>query len=245
MVARSDKASDPALVSALLLARRGQAYFSRKLNELPDADFSGASLLPGWSRAHVISHVGHNARAIARLVAGAANRIVVPMYPSPEARQDEIDFGASLPTEALRNLSDHAAVHLSVEWRDLADQAWAFEVITGQGRLVPVSETVWMRTREVWLHAVDLANGGSVHDFPADLIDRLLEDLVAVWRRKQASALTLVPVDRDRSYSIGEPDVGPTVHGTAVELVAWGTGRGTAGVLTADGMPPGPAPAWL
>ena len=36
MPARTDRTTDPDLLAGLLLARRGQAYFSRKLNELPE-----------------------------------------------------------------------------------------------------------------------------------------------------------------------------------------------------------------
>ena len=251
MVARTDNVSDPALAASLLLARRGQAYFSRKLNELRDADFDAPSLLPGWSRRHLIAHVGYNARAVARLVEWAATGVETPMYESPSQREEEIEFGATLPTEALRNLSAHAAVHLNVSWRDLSAEAWDHEVTTAQGRQVPVSETVWMRTREVWLHAVDLDNGGSVEDFPTELVDLLLEDLVRVWRRKRvangAPNVILEPTDRNADFRVDD-DPAPdslVVRGDAARLVAWGTGRGHTGVLTADGAPPPAAPAWL
>jgi len=250
MAARTDSVPDQQLSDALLLARRGQAYFSRKLNELRDDEFDATSLLPGWTRRHLVAHVGYNARANARLVEWAATGIETPMYSSPTQREEEIEFGATLPIEALRNLSAHAAVHLNVEWRDLSEEAWSHEVRTAQGRLVPVRETVWMRTREVWIHAVDLANGGSFRDFPPELIDALLEDLVKVWRRKRGPDdrnVILEPVDRDRTYRILEDESAPAlvVRGTAVDLVTWGTGRGSAGVLTADGSPAPKAPTWL
>ncbi|WP_440589840.1 maleylpyruvate isomerase N-terminal domain-containing protein [Pseudarthrobacter phenanthrenivorans] len=53
MVARHDQTTDPVLLDGLLQARRGTAFFARKLNELTDADLDGDSLLPGWSRRHV------------------------------------------------------------------------------------------------------------------------------------------------------------------------------------------------
>ena len=68
MAARTDQATDPGLQEELLQARRGTAFFARKLNELTDAELDGDSLLPGWTRRHVTAHVGYNARAIARLV---------------------------------------------------------------------------------------------------------------------------------------------------------------------------------
>ena len=247
MVARTDNVTDPALAAGLLLARRGQAYFSRKLHELRDGEFDAPSLLPGWSRRHVAAHVGFNARAVSRLVRWAATGVETPMYDSTSQRDDEIAFGATLPVEAIRNLSDHAAVHLNVEWRDLPADCWTNEVRTAQGRMVPVSETIWMRTREVWLHAVDLDNGGRVEHFPSELIDLLLEDLVRVWLRKGAPAIVLEPTDRPQTYRVSDDVAGDAlvVRGTAVDLVAWGTGRGRRGVLTADGTPAPAAPTWL
>jgi maleylpyruvate isomerase len=247
MAARTDNVTDPMLAASLLLMRRGQAYWARRLNELRDDEFDAPSLLPGWSRRHLIAHVGFNARAVARLVEWARTGVETPMYESDTQRAEEIAFGATLPTEALRNLCAHAAVHLNVEWRDLEEKQWSHEVRTAQGRLVPVSETVWMRTREVWIHAVDLSNGASVHDFPAELIDLLLEDLVKVWRRKRADAdpdIRLEPNDRDTAYSILGTDDALVVRGSAVDLVGWGIGRATRGVVTDAGIPP-LAPSWL
>lgn len=254
MAARTDQVTDPAITAALLLARRGQAYYSRKLNELSDADFDDPSLLEGWDRRHLIAHVGLNARAITRLVEWARTGIETPMYASREQRAEEIEFSATLPTQALRNLSDHAAIHLTVEWRDLPETAWANEVRTGQGRIVPVSETVWMRTREVWIHAVDLGNGGRFDDFPPELLDALLADILGAWdRRREAEGIPvylLEAVDRPGRAMNSIPDATATaapivVRGTAAALVRWATGRGTEGVLTSDGGPAAAAPRWL
>lgn len=247
MVARSDKVTDPAIVAGLLLARRGQAYFSRKLNELADEDLAAPSLVPGWSRAHVAAHVGLNARALTRLTQWAATGVETPMYASPAERDREIEFAATLPPRAIRTLSAHAAVHLTVEWRDLEPAAWRHEVRTARGRLVPVSETVWMRTREVWVHAVDLADGGRFTDFPAALLDALLDDVAAAWRlRGEGGDLVLVPSDRDRVVAVSD-GARRAVTGTAAELAAWATGRRLpdAGGPLLGGRVAEPAPRWL
>ncbi|MDQ2624405.1 MAG: maleylpyruvate isomerase family mycothiol-dependent enzyme, partial [Actinomycetota bacterium] len=119
MGARTDRTSDPRILEALLHARRGQAYFSRKLAELRNDELDGPSLLAGWSRRHVVAHVGLNARALTRLTEWAATGVETPMYDSPGARDADIEFSATLPDRALRHLAAHAAVHLDVEWRDL------------------------------------------------------------------------------------------------------------------------------
>ncbi len=209
MPGRTDNVTDPALVRRLLIARRGQAYFSRKLNELSDDDLDAPTRLAGWSRRHVIAHVGLNARALTRLTEWATTGVETPMYESPTQRAEEIDFAATLPAQALRNLSDHAAIHLNVEWRDLSEDAWVREVRTAQGRTVPVSETVWMRTREVWIHAVDLGNGGSFDEFPSEVLDNLLEDIAGAWaRRREAEGLpefAFEPTDRKHSTPSSSP----------------------------------------
>jgi maleylpyruvate isomerase len=262
MVARTDLTRDPRILSGLLLARRGQAYFSRKLNELSDAEFDEPSLLPDWSRRHVIAHVGLNARALTRLTEWAATGTETPMYSSPTERNDEIAVAATLPPQALRNLSDHAAIHLNVEWRDLQPEAWSNEVRTIMGRVVPVSETVWMRTREVWIHAVDLGNGATFRDFPPELLDALLADVQASWaRRADAEGLprfVLAPDDRpstgDGTRATTSSDAGAeavgnaetiVLSGPAFALAQWATGRGGSGVSVSSG---GEVPAplrWL
>lgn len=246
--ARTDNVDDPMLAAALLLARRGTAYFARKLNELPDDGFADPSLLPGWSRAHVIAHVGYNARAFTRLAEWAATGVEHPMYESAAARQREIELGATLSPTALRNLSAHAAVHLNVEWRDLPAEAWHAEVRTAGGRVVPATETVWMRTREVWIHAVDLNNGGSFAHFPAELVDGLLTDVVEAWNSRANDArpgFVLCAVDREAPWSVvgASGDEPVVIEGTAAQLARWATGRGSAGLISSGGVPV--APRWL
>ena len=86
MPARLDQVDDPRLAASLLTARRGTAYFARKLAELGDEEFDAPSLVPGWTRRHVIAHVGYNARALTRLLEWAATGIETPMYAGADQR---------------------------------------------------------------------------------------------------------------------------------------------------------------
>jgi maleylpyruvate isomerase len=249
MVARHDQATDPQLLEGLLQARRGTAFFARKLNELTDAELDGDSMLPGWTRRHVVAHVGYNARAIARLIERAATGVETPMYSSPEARNHEIDFGATLSPIALRNLFDHSAVHLNVEWRDLPADAWHHKVKTAQGRTVPAEETVWMRTREVWLHAVDLDNGAAFKDIPAPVLERLLKDIAGAWHTRGTDTGLLVTVDgTDLAFGDTGATNPTTITGSLPAVVQWAAGRGSHGITatgpgTADSTPT--APKWI
>ncbi|OMH32339.1 maleylpyruvate isomerase family mycothiol-dependent enzyme [Tersicoccus sp. Bi-70] len=250
MVARHDLVTDEEVRAGLLTARRGTAFFARKLGKLSYADMDEPSLLPGWNRRQLIAHVGCNARAVARLVEWAATGVETPMYPDMEYRNREIEFGATLPPIALLNLFDHSAVHLSVEWRDLPDEKWAAEVRTAQGRTVPVSETVWMRTREVWPHAIDLDNGARFTDVPTDVLRRLLTDITGVWAtRGNAVALTVTGGPHDGERVGASEDDATEVSGSLPDLVRWASGRVPAGeasgVVFADGSAAPAAPAWI
>jgi maleylpyruvate isomerase len=251
MVARHDQTTDPELLAGLLQARRGTAFFARKLNELSDADLDGGSLLPGWTRRHVAAHIGYNARAIARLIEWAATGVETPMYASTAVRDHEIDFGATLSPIALRNLFDHSAVHLNVEWRDLPADAWHHTVKTAQGRLVPASETVWMRTREVWMHAVDLDNGATFADIPAPVLERLLTDITGAWHARGTDGGLLVKVaGTDLIFGDTVAESPTVVSGPLPAVVAWAAGRGSGGVTAAGpgatgGGPVPAAPKWI
>lgn len=216
MPSRTDLVHDAETLGWLLQARRGTAYFARKLNEIDDLALSEPSLLPGWTRKHLVAHVGYNARALARLVEWAGTGVETPMYPSPSARNTEIALGATLSPLALRNLFEHAAIHLNVEWRDLPDDRWNYEVRTVQGRAVPVAETVWLRIREVWIHAVDLANGARFADIPDVVLERLRVEIAHSWQT------------RGETFTVPE--------GNLADQVQWMSGRG--GALRALGTPP-------
>ncbi|MDV7087060.1 maleylpyruvate isomerase family mycothiol-dependent enzyme [Rhodococcus opacus] len=232
------------LSERLLIARRGTAYFAQRLAELSDEQLSEPTGLAGWSRRHLLAHVGYNAAALCRLLDWAASGVETPMYASPEQRGREIVEGATLSAAALRNLFDHTVARLDEKWRNLPASAWDAQVRTAQGRLVPVSETAWMRTREVWIHAVDLGNGGRFGDFPDVVLESLLTDIVGMWRRKDLGAGLILVVDGGEPVAV-QPDSPPAekVSGPLAAVVRWAAGRGTVGVgIEGDLQEP---PHWL
>lgn len=246
MAARHDLNTDPDVQAALLTVRRGTAFWSRKVNELMDADLDGDSRLSGWTRRHVIAHVGLNARALTRLVQWANTGVETPMYDSPEQRNHEIDYSATLPPRALRHLNDHAAISLNVEWRDTPDAAWGNIVRTAQGREVPLTETVWMRNREVWIHAFDLGNGARFSDIPRDVLARLAREVPAMWaRRGEGVDLRITATDAPELGELGGGAGSASarvVSGPLAGVVRWMTGRGSRELTEGADVP---NPRWL
>jgi maleylpyruvate isomerase len=247
MVANQDLAQDPDLRRALLTARRGTVFFNRKLNELFDDELAAPSLLPGWTRAHVIAHVGYNARAIARLIGWANTGVETPMYSSRQARNEEIDHGALLSPVELRDLYEQSANHLDVAWRNTPQEAWGHEVKAAKGHTVPATETVWWRTREVWIHAVDLDNGASFADMPADVLERLLKDITGAWHhRGDDKDLRLEVLGSGGVTQLGDTSAADPVivTGSLPDIAGWAAGRSTRGITSNRTNAP-PAPRWI
>ena len=82
----------------------GHRYFLARLAQVSDDELSAPSALPGWTGRHILSHVGHNARALGRLAHWAATGEPTPMYPGPSARAAEIALGARWDPDRLRSL---------------------------------------------------------------------------------------------------------------------------------------------
>ena len=77
------------------------------------------SLLPGWTRGHVLSHLARNADAMVRALAGAARGDRIPMYDGEDARAAEIQAGAGRPAAELAADVTESADRLEDTWSRL------------------------------------------------------------------------------------------------------------------------------
>src|SRR6266581_4723235 len=82
---------------------------------ITQADLRAPSLLPGWTRAHVLAHLARNADAMRNLLIGARSGQDRAAYASAEAREADISRGAGMTAKELM--------------ADLADSAMAFRTI--------------------------------------------------------------------------------------------------------------------
>ncbi|AIG63883.1 maleylpyruvate isomerase [Corynebacterium atypicum] len=230
--------SDLPLSERLALARRGTAHYSSQLALIDAVDFGEPTLLSGWSRAHLIAHVAYNAAALCNLMHWARTGEKTPMYASPDARGKEIEFGATLIPDALRNLHDHTVARLDVAWRDLPEKCWHNQVTTAQGRDVPAEETLWMRSREVWIHAVDLDVTAGFGDIPEVILRTLLHEIPGKWAGKGTGKDLVLVEEGGRGERVAVTESATReVRGSLAGLVRWAAGRGTGGVDT-DAEPP-------
>jgi maleylpyruvate isomerase len=122
-------------------------------------DLQAPSLLPGWSRAHVLAHLARGADAMRNLLIGARHSLDRPAYASPGARAADIDVSAAAGAkELLEDLAD-SAMALRTVARQLPDEAWRYQVRVLDSRRFPASQLLTRRLAEVELHHCDLGIG--------------------------------------------------------------------------------------
>jgi len=163
---------------ALRWMAAGTQLFLDAVTGLTEEEYDAASLLPGWSRRHLVAHVAANADAVGNLVRWAATGTETPMYASPEARAAGIARGETLSATELDAWVRGSAETLAAAMAALDESQWQQPVVTAQGRTVPATETPWMRAREVCVHAVDLGTGLGFGDLAPDFNAALCDDIL-------------------------------------------------------------------
>lgn len=212
-----------------------------------DAAVAAPSLLSGWTRGHVLTHLARNADACTNLITWARTGVRTPAYPSMEARNADIEAGAGRPAGELVEDLRAAAARFAGAAADLPAAAWAVSVEKADGRRVTAALVVWDRLREVEVHHVDLAAGYTTADWPEAFSQHVLREIVnGFTRRDDAPALILRPDELGHDIGIGTSDGAPVVAGPAHALAGWLSGRSAGDDLTVTPSGPLPAvPAWI
>jgi maleylpyruvate isomerase len=214
---------------------------------LDTAALAAPSLLPGWTRGHVLAHVARNADAYVNLLTSARTGGDIPAYASPAERTAGIESGAGRPT-AIHLADLRAAAARFTEAVDaMPPQAWTVRVATPGGSRLAAT-LVWVRLREVEVHHVDLDAGYRTADWPEAFGQRLLHEVATdLAGRADAPALLLRPDETGQVLAVRGPGNAPlTVGGPAHELAGWLCGRSPGTGLTVVPERPLPTPpAWL
>ncbi|MEV1043929.1 maleylpyruvate isomerase family mycothiol-dependent enzyme [Streptomyces sp. NPDC049916] len=212
---------------------------------LSRTDVTGESLVPPWTRGHVITHVARAADSLCRLLFWAGSGFETPQYASMDARAAEIEAGAIRPVDELADDVVQSAERFDTAVRGLAAPAWHQEVRTRTGELRTPASLVSIRLRELEVHHVDLARGYTCADVPGEAARWIIEDLVEAQRgRPGAPALRIEATDTGLVLDLAAG--GPTVSGTQAELLGWLTGRASgARLVFSAGGPVPPAPHWI
>jgi maleylpyruvate isomerase len=209
---------------------------------LSDEQLREPSLLPGWSRGHVLSHLARNADGLRNLLVWAQTAVETPMYLSVEARKADIEAGASRSGDELKADVMLSAKSFVEKARELPAEAWLAEVRSMLGPIEPAWAMLGRRLFEVEVHHVDLGAGYRPADWPDWFVgDELYRVCGKFAANPQTPAAVLSDAASGRQYFLRTQDEsGPAVTGPGYALLAWLIGRDSGGHLSVD--PDGPLP---
>ncbi len=200
---------------------------------IDDATYAAASVLPGWSVAHVVSHVASNATGIDRAIKAALAGDPVPwVYETNESRDAEIDARAGWPVDRLRALNEESTHQLTASFAAVTTQWETLLPRVIDGPAWSIADWAGARWREVEIHHTDMGVGYTHHDWDDAFVRYLTK--VAVFDREPELPLTLRTTEGDIDIAGG----GQVVEGSLRDLVWWLIGRGGGeGVTSSASLP--------
>lgn len=229
--------------------------FTAAVRGLREDQVGGQSLVPPWTRGHVVTHVARAADSLCRLLRWAHTGVETPQYPSMAARAAEIEAGAARPVAELVEDLTRSAADFERAVRSLPDAAWTAQVRPRTGELRTPQSLVPMRLRELEVHHVDLDVGYTFADMPVEAARWIVDDVVAALARRETGvpALRIEATDADVVHELGPRPPAttsagsvPVVAGTLADVLGWLTGRTPGTGLRASGGREVPAaPYWI
>ena len=140
------------------------------LAPLTDDDLRGPSLLPRYSRAHVLTHLANKAKAHAWVFGGPAAGEVRRVHPEGYDHDVAAEAGAGRSAAELCSDLQGSFDLLEAAWDALDDARWDQQGIMTAGPRT-MTEIVTHHLRNVEVHHVDLDIGYGVSDWPAVFVE--------------------------------------------------------------------------
>jgi maleylpyruvate isomerase len=221
-------------VPARWLARcaRSHREIEAAVRSLSGEDVRQPSLLPGWSRALVITHIARNADGVRHMAEAARDGRAEPMYPGgAEQRDAGIEAGADRSRAELLADLEGAQRELESVWDAMPVEKWTEGIGYRLAGPATMSDMVFVRWREVAVHTIDIGFPGTDPRAQWRALDP--DYLEEEWRWTTAGlaervpkdhTLVLAPGDRPaRAFGTG-PEV-IVVRDPVPDVLAWLTGR--------------------
>ena len=119
----------PDLEEALAALHQSEQHLLRTVDSLRPDDYREPSVLPGWSRAHVVAHLALNAEGLGRAVDGHAHALDVPIYDSEDQRDTDIEELAQAEPAEIRERLFAAGQALREALASLNAEQWGGSVL--------------------------------------------------------------------------------------------------------------------
>lgn len=232
------------MITSLAQVADAEALVAKYVSGLSADEVAADSLLPDWSRGHVLSHLANNARGLSNLIDWALTGVQKDMYVSVEQRGLDIENDAKRPgTEIIADFLEQTKVFAANLDRLIAGPLLAEEVVMGNGSQIHPHEITTLRERELLVHLVDLGLDYTSEDWTFDFSIKTLKS-VSNGKRKEPVRFRLL-IAGDHTWT-GDQNAMMDIFGSPQDLAAWLMGREPIGKLvTSDGTALGKPPKWL
>ncbi len=196
--------------------------------QIDESAWQSPSLLAGWTRAHVATHLARNADAHRRLVEGALTGVPAPTYDERTGRE-EIERGSERTGLELQIDLDTSTQRLAAAFDRVPDDRWDVHVnCAGASR--PLRLLPLIRLNEVVMHHVDLDRGFTLDAAPAEATAWLLRWCILRTQECRIDSFRIVLPDDSTATVGGVPT--RVVTGSPLALLGWLSGRGSAEEVT-------------
>ena len=150
---------------------------------MSDAQVREPSLLPGWTRGHVLTHIARSGDVLRGLLAAARTGEPASGYASAEAREAAIADGAVRPVgEQLDDILASASA-FRAEAEALTEESARVPIRILTYAEFPTGQCLIRRLVELELHHVDLGLAYTAKDWPESFASRDLPEPMAGQRR--------------------------------------------------------------
>lgn len=224
--------SPSAPARAALLDKLGAAadVLSSKVSALNEEDFRAASMLPGWSRGHVVAHLSNVCEAVARQVTYALKGELIDFYDGGQAgRTQAIEMNAGLAAAEHKARLDAALAKVLSALGELSEQQWQLPSSYRNSTIHEGSLALW---RELVIHVSDLGVGRGPEVWSKEFCLYLLTFLAD--RVPEDTRLVLLPLGLEK-ITLGSGENTVSIQGMLSDITAWLAGReATMGSLRAE-----------
>jgi len=232
------------MITSVAEVASAEALVAQFVKNLSNEDVAANSLLPDWSRGHVLSHLANNARGLSNLIEWALTGVQKNMYVSVEQRAIDIENDATRSgKEIIADFLEQSKIFASNLDRLMVGPLLSEEVVLGNGSHVHPHEMTTLRERELLVHLVDLGLEYKANDWTFDFSIKTLKS-VSAGKRKESVKYRLL-IAGDHTWTMDQNGM-IDIFGTPQSLAAWLMGREPDDTLvTSDGSTLGKPPLWL
>jgi maleylpyruvate isomerase len=188
--------------------------------KLTEEDVTAPSLLPGWTRGHVLAHLAGISNAMARQLEFAGRGETVELYDGGfEGRTKAIEMSAGHTLEQHRADVDSALERALRAFNSLDAGGWQAPISYRGGVVLDGGMALW---RELVIHASDLNTGRGPESWSRPFCEHLFDFLsarVPDGQRFVLQPLGLPPV------TIGTGNRSTVISGMLTDIAAWLAGR--------------------